>query len=245
MATAAYISDATNIQRWYRRHKARIKYEAEKRENERKVKAAVKRIHYRLAHQAIKAWDAYVVWIIEVKETINATTIQCWRRHIKWRETFLRNRQLILKSLERIRIHQIDSSFAQLLKMTRFQKMTRINRKNVEGQSRQFRAWKWYKFEYLPWWFDKERPARRRMLQVAIKKCVDEYVDPKDLRIIPRPAGDSFLQQYEIEPHSSRIAVAKQRALVMYNKVVNLWLEVYGQVGRENCFMNVLPQHIF
>ena len=38
------------------------------RENERKVKAAVKRIHYRLPHQAIKAWDAYVVWIIEVKE---------------------------------------------------------------------------------------------------------------------------------------------------------------------------------
>ena len=81
----------------------------------------MKKIHYRLAHQAIKAWDAYVVWIIEVKEPFNATTIQCWWKHMKWKEQFLRNRALILKALERIRRHHIESKFAQLYKMVQFQ----------------------------------------------------------------------------------------------------------------------------
>ncbi len=240
---------AQRIQRWYRGQIARIQYEEEKRENERKVKIAVKKIQYRLAHQAIKAWDAYVVWIIEVKEPFNATTIQCWWKHMKWKEQFLRNRALILKSLERIRRHHIESTFAQLYKMVQFQKMVRINRRKrwKDKMYRQFKTWKWYKFEYLPWWYNKERPARRRMLDLSIRKSIDKLVDPKELRIIPRPIGDSFLAKHEIMPNSLRIVSSKQRALNMYNKLVDIWLKVYGQSGeRELSFMNArLPKDSF
>jgi hypothetical protein len=242
-------SAAQKIQRWHRGQIARIQYEAEKRENERKVKIAVRKIQQRLAHQAIKAWDSYVVWIIEVKEPFNATTIQCWWKHIKWKKQFLRNRALILKSLERIRIHQIESTFAQLYKMVQFQKMVRLNRRKRwrDKVYRQFKTWKWYRFEYLPWWYTKEGPARRRMLDLSIRKCVDKYVDPKSLRIIPRKLGDSFLNQYDIMPNSLRIVASKKRALNMYNRLVSLWLSVYGQSGeRKLSFINErLPKDTF
>ena len=73
--------------------------------------------------------------------------------------------------------------------MVQFQKMVRINRRKrwKDKMYRQFKTWKWYKFEYLPWWYNKERPARRRMLDLSIRKSIDKLVDPKDLRIIPRP----------------------------------------------------------
>jgi hypothetical protein len=237
-------NNATKIERWYRRQVARIRYEAEKRENERKVKLAVKRIQYRVALQAIKAWDRYVVWIIEVKEPFNATTIQCYWRYLRWRKRFHYERALILKSLERIKIHRLETYFYQLWKMTTFQRMTRQNRakRRFDKYRRTFMTLKWYAGDYLKWWRNLEAPQRRKSRQYAIERFVDRMIDRKDLRIDPVPVGASFTCE-----HHERQEEGVKRSMEMFRSLTNIWGKVYGQGGeRSLSFINArLPKDMF
>ena len=79
---------ATSLQLWYTYQRARAKRKARRADNRRKVRKALKEMCTRIKRAVVKAWEGYVVWIIDVKEPYNATWIQVWWRHLNWSAEF-------------------------------------------------------------------------------------------------------------------------------------------------------------
>ena len=77
-----------SLQLWWRYERKRWRRKRRRARNRIEVAKALKRIEQRTLFKVIKAWEGWVIWIIEVKEPYNATTIQCWWRHFKVRVVF-------------------------------------------------------------------------------------------------------------------------------------------------------------
>ena len=74
---------STSMQLWWQYERMRWRRKRRRARNRNEVAKAIERIKKRTLFKVIKAWEGWVIWIIEVKEPYNATTIQCWWRHLK------------------------------------------------------------------------------------------------------------------------------------------------------------------
>jgi tetratricopeptide (TPR) repeat protein len=235
---------ALHIERWYRGQQARVEYERVKRANEAKVQRMARKIHLRLAYTSIKAWESYVVWIIDVKEPFFATSIQRWYRHIKWRVQFLYQRRLVLQSLENIRIHTLASTLHQLRKMCVFQRMTRVNRRHRRRDkfARALSVWRWWACEHVVWWRTVRKPILQKDVRYQAFLAAENLVNRRDLNIDPAPVGASF-----VATDDDRQENGIRRATDMFWKLVQIWGNVYGQGGeRQLSFMNArLPKDTY
>ena len=179
---------ATSIQLWQRYEIARAKRKARRAENRRKVAKSLRDMRTRIKRAVMKAWEGWVIWIIEVKEPYHATWIQVWWRHLKWSAEFHRKRNLIMHSLNNIRLNFTRRLFAHMLKVVRYTRMVRINRRQNRLRDRIrkcFASWKWWTHEFLPSWA-KKKERREKERYYAVKQAAFRLVDKNDLRVDPR-----------------------------------------------------------
>ena len=238
---------AVSIQLWFVYEKKRHVRKLRRAHNRNVVAKALEQMRTRIKRAILKAWEGYVVWIIDVKEPFNATTIQCWYTHIKWSQEFYRKRALILTSLNNIRLNFARKLFHHFVQVVRFQKMVRVSRtvhRPNERFQKCFQAWKYWVLEFLPEWLD-TKADRKKERFYAIKRTAFRLVDANDLRIDPRNQFSILgLTSVGVAQEGNRTTSTKEklkrmnrhpgivqqlsRSLIMYEKICRLWREYYA-----------------
>lgn len=244
---------AVSIKLWFFYERIRFVRKKRRAHNRNAVARALEQMRTRIKRTIVKAWEGYVVWIIDVKEPYNATTIECWWKHLKWAKEFHRKRTLVLKSLQNIRLHFYQRLFHHLCKCVQYQKMVRKARRHNRLRDRFrkcFLSWKWWTHEFRPWWEEaKEERAKERYY--AVKRATFRYIGSDNtLRVDPvnsftllglasvgvAMAGgrDSTLDTTSTEAKLARMdrypGVVKKlrRSIMTYEKVCRLWREYYA-----------------
>ena len=242
-----------SIKLWFFYEKERDVRKRRRAYNRNTVAKALERMRTKVKRAILQAWEGYVVWIIEVKEPYNATTIECWYKHLKWSKEFHRKRRLILKSLDNIRLNFTRRLFGHLIKVIQYQRMVRKARRVDRPRDRYRKcllAWKWWTHEFRPWW-EETKEERLKERYYEIKRATFRLIGhDQSLRIDPRPpfsilglasigvamAGgrdsaldttstEAKLQRLDRYPHVTR---QLRRSLTMYDKVCRLWREYYA-----------------
>ena len=243
----------TSIKLWFLYEKHRDIRKRRRAHNRNVVAKALELMRTKIKRAIVKAWEGYVVWIIDVKEPYNATTIQCWYKHIHWRKEFFRKRGLILNSLNNIRLNFARRLFHHMRQVCLYQKYVRISRTVLRPKDRYkkcFDAWKYRTLEFRPWWIEaKEERIKERFY--TVRRTAFRLVDSNSLRTDPRnpfsvlglasvgvaQAGGSEHQLIDTTSTEAKLqrmnrhpSIVKQlrRSFTMYEKVCRLWREFYA-----------------
>ena len=242
-----------SVKLWFFYEKSRDIRKKRRAHNRNVVAKCLENIKNKTKRKFFKGWERYVVWIIEVKEPYNATTIECWYKHLKWAKEFHRKRQLMLQMLDQIRLNFARRLFHHFTQVVSYQIKVRHSRRVTrpyDRYSKCFAAWKYWTHEFRPWW-EEQKEERLKERYYIIKRAAYRLVgSDNSLRTDPRPlfsvlglasigvamAGgrDSTLDTTSTEaklirldryPHVTR---QLRRSLTMYDKVCRLWREFYA-----------------
>jgi tetratricopeptide (TPR) repeat protein len=243
---------ALSIQLWFTYEKSRFKRKCRRAYRRRAIAKSLEQMRTKIKRAVVKAWEGYVIWIIDVKEPYNATTIQCWYKHIKWSEEFYRKRALMLKSLNNIRLNFMRRLFHHFIQVVKYQILARNSRRIRRPYDRYkkcFLSWKHRALEFRPWWI-KTKQERKKERYYEVKRAAFRLVDSNSLRIDPRnpfsilglasvgvAQKSDLINQVDTNTTEEKLkrmnrnpGIVRQlsRSLQMYEKVCRLWREYYA-----------------